>query len=137
MDDTEKKKWKATHEYCLSIATAAWRLYQQLKGEQYFSSLHKVKGEIVNGQKHVFADGVPDGIIFPMMSALSRFVENNRGRYELKIPPRFPWKTLFGQAEMLFKTTAAHNPQTMGKDPDCYIALNGVMEMYFAARKTS
>jgi hypothetical protein len=71
-----------------------------------------------------------------MISALSRFVETNRGRSELKIPARFPWKTLFAQAEMLFKTTADHNPQTMGKNTDCYIALHGVMEMYFAATKT-
>jgi hypothetical protein len=35
---------------------------------------------------------------------------------------------------MLFKTTANHNPQSMGKDTDCYIALHGVMEMYFAAK---
>jgi hypothetical protein len=31
-----------------------------------------------------------------------------------------------------FKTTASHNPQTMGKEADCYVALHGAVEMYFA-----
>ncbi len=129
----DPQRWRETHTYCLTAAPHAWRLYHRLKGEQYFSSLQKVKGEMVGGRKQVLPDGVPDGIVFPMMSALSRFVETNRGKSALRIPERFPWKTLFAQAEMLFKTTADHNPQTMGKDTDCYVALHGVIEMYFAA----
>jgi hypothetical protein len=129
----DSSRWKATHDYCLSIAGSAWRLYHNLKGEQYFSSLQKVKGEMVGGKKQVAPDGVPDGIVFPMMSALSRFVEVSKGRHHLRIPEKFPWRALFAQAEMLFKTTANHNPQSMGKDTDCYIALHGAMEMYFAA----
>jgi hypothetical protein len=72
-----------------------------------------------------------------MMSALSRFVDTRRGRPALGVPTRFPWSALFSQAEMLFKTTASSNPQTMGKDTDCYVALHGVIEMYFAATRVS
>jgi hypothetical protein len=130
-------RWKDAKRYFLSIAAAAWELYGRLKGEQAFSSLHKVKGEVVAGQKQVASDGVPDGIIFPMLSALSRFVVTTNGRSSIDIPSFFPWATLFTQAEMIFKTTANHNPQTMGKDTDCYVALQGVIEMYFAATKAS
>jgi predicted ester cyclase len=130
-----EKSSKDAHDYCLSIASGAWSLYERLRREQYFSSLKKVKGVDVNGHKQVLPDGVPDGIVFPMMSALSRFVEASRGRSEIKIPDNFPWNTLFAQAAMLFTTTADHNPQTMGKNTDCYIALHGAMEMYFAATR--
>jgi hypothetical protein len=127
------KEWKGAHQYFLTAAPDAWDLYNSLKGEQAFSSLQKVKGEVVAGRKQVLPDGVPDGIVFPMMSALSRFVETKDGKSAVTIPARFPWKALFAQAEMIFKTTADHNPQTMGKDTDCYVALHGVIEMYFAA----
>jgi hypothetical protein len=129
----QPKEWKESHQYFLTIATQAWDLYNKLKGEQAFSSLQKVRGEMVGGKKKVLPDGVPDGIVFPMMSALSRFVAIKDGKLVLSIPDRFPWRALFAQAEMIFKATADHNPQTMGKDTDCYVALHGVIEMYFAA----
>lgn len=132
----ESKRWKQAYDYFLSIAPQAWALYHRLKSEQSFSSLKKVKGEIIAGRKTVAPDGVPDGIVFPMMSAFSRFVETSRGKSSLSIPRRFPWPTLFTQAEMIFKTTADHNPQTMGKNTDCYVALHGVIEMYFAATRS-
>jgi hypothetical protein len=133
----DRASWAPAHKYYLGIAPDAWSLYHRLKGEQHFSSLHKVKGEMVGGRKRVAPDGVPDGIVFPMMSALSRFVDTRRGRPALGVPTRFPWSALFSQAEMLFKTTASSNPQTMGKDTDCYVALHGVIEMYFAATRVS
>lgn len=129
--------WKDARQYYLSVAADAWGLYHRLKGEQAFSSLRKVKGEVVAGQKQVTSDGVPDGIVFPMLSALSRFIVTSKGKSSVSIPDYFPWATLFGQAQMIFKTTANHNPQSMGKDTDCYVALHGVIEMYFAATQAS
>lgn len=130
MDD--KSKWSIAHKLFLELAPQAWKLYHSLRGEQAFSSLHCVKGEEGNGRKTVAADGVPDGILFPILSALSRFVRQVRGVWKLEIPKNFPWQTLFNQAKIQATTTAAHNPQTMGKDADCYIALHGAIEMYFA-----
>ena len=129
----EPSTWPTAHRYFLTGTWDAWKLYRDLKGEQAFSGLKKVKGEIVNGQKRVLPDGVPDGLVFPMVSSLSRFVKKEKKGYGLCIPSRFPWPTLFTQPEMIFKTTAAHNPQTMGKAADCYVALHGVIDMYFAA----
>lgn len=129
--------WREARKYYLSIATQAWNLYQRLKGEQAFSNLQKVKGEVQGGQKRVLPDGVPDGIVFPMLSALSRFVvKGSDNKYTIEIPSHFPWQTLFNQAQMIFKTTADHNPQSMGKDTDCYVALHAVIEMYFAATQS-
>src|SRR5262249_22701740 len=104
----------------------------KLKGEQSFSRLQCVKGETTSGKKWVDPDGVPDGIVFPMLSALSRFMKEHKGGWRLAIPARFPWQTFY-QAAMLQETNAAgNNPNTMGKKADCYVSLHGSIDMYFA-----
>ena len=128
----EPKKWPVAHQFFLDVAVDTWNLYRRLKCEQAFSRLGCVNGETIGGRKRVAPDGVPDGIVFPMLSALSRFMEEHKGRWKIKIPQKFPWQTFF-QAAMLQETNAAgNNPQTMGKKADCYIALHGSIDMYFA-----
>jgi len=126
--------WVDAHKFFLDVACEGWKLYWRLKGEQTFSSLHCVKKaqKPENGKRTVLPDGVPDGIVFPILSALSRFARIQRSGWRLAIPKGFPWETLFNQAAIQEKTTANHNPQTMGKDADCYVALHGAIEMYFA-----
>lgn len=128
----EGEDWSIAREYFLQTAVSAWRLYTRLKGEQAFSRLHCVEGRTVNGSKKVNPDGVPDGIVFPMLSALSRFMHRGRNGWRLNIPPQFPWNALFSQAVIQHTATAGHNPQAMGKDARCYIALHGTLDMYFA-----
>ena len=124
MDDP--KRWTAAHKVFLDIAVDGWKLYERLKSEQFFSRLKNVRGDKTNGQKVVTKDGVPDGIVFPMLSALGRFVRKVNGQMEDRdttwisvgnlIPRRlYPRET----------TTASFNPQTMGRMADCYIALHG------------
>lgn len=128
----EPDEWPVAHRFFLDIAVDAWNLYRRFKGEQTFSRLQCVKGTEVNGRKRVNSDGVPDGIVFPMLSALSRFMQEHKGRWRLAVPPNFPWNTFF-QATILQETgSAKNNPQTMGKNADCYIALHGSIDMYFA-----
>jgi hypothetical protein len=132
----EPAAWKEAHRFFLDIAVEGWRLYQRLRGEQFFSRLTCVKGETSNGKKVVAADGVPDGIVFPVLSALSRFVREVNGHWRIAIPKGFPWDTLFQFAYTQHTTTAKNNPQTMGKQADIYVALHGAIEMYFAVTGT-
>lgn len=130
----EPEKWNDAYRFFLDIAPDAWKLYWDFKGEQAFSSLQCVKAANPGvGPKTVARDGVPDGIVFPMLSALSRFVtKTSSDNWRLSIPKGFPWQTLYNQAKNHETTTAAHNPQTMGKSAACYIALHGAIEMYSA-----
>lgn len=134
MDDCEE--WAEAHKMFLDLAVPAWKLYWRLKGEQAFSPLHCVRGA-GNGTKVVARDGVPDGIVFPMLSALSGFMKNSKEGWQLRVPKNFPWKTFFGQAMAQEKSTAGHNPNTMGKLADCYIALHGSVEMFVAVSETA
>jgi len=68
-----------------------------------------------------------------MMSALSRFVKSSKSGWKLDVPKSFPWKTLFEHTKIQETTTAHHDPQTMGKRADCYVALHGTIDMFVAA----
>jgi hypothetical protein len=129
------KEWKIAHRFFLDTAVDAWKLYLRLKGEQAFSRLVCVKGNNLSGRKIVEPDGVPDGIVFPMLSALSRFMNESHGHWRLTIPQRFPWATFFDQAMVQETNTAKNNPQTMGKSAPCYTALHGSLEMFFASTR--
>ena len=126
-------EWAEARDFFLDIAVDAWRVYQKLKSEQTFSRLLCVKGEVIAGKKHVLPDGVPDGIVFPMLSALSRFMKKENGGWRCAIPAKFPWEA-FCRIAMSQETSAAgNNPQTMGKKAECYVGLHGALEMSFAA----
>jgi hypothetical protein len=131
-DKAHGEDWTLARGFFLDIAWDGWQLYRRLKSEQFFSFLKKVEGERNGGRKIVSLEGVPDGIVFPILSALSRFLVHSKGGWKLDIPKTFPWTTLFHNAAVLFKDTADHNPNTMGKHAGCYISLHGLLEMFFA-----
>lgn len=135
MDDLNT--WKDAASFFMDIAFDAWGLYQRLRGEQGFSPLHCVQGDEQGGRKKVRPDGVPDGVVFPLMSALSRFTKHSGGKWRLELPTRFPWGTFIQHAMTQATTTAGHNPQTMGKKQECYIALHGLVDMYFSSSATA
>jgi hypothetical protein len=129
----ERKEWPEAYQFFLDVAVAGWRTYQGLKAEQAFSRLHCVKGDTVGGRKTVAPDGVPDGIVFPMLSALSRFmVASKGGHWRLQVPSRFPWSAFYQNAITQETSVAGNNPNTMGKLADCYVGLHGSIEMFFA-----
>jgi hypothetical protein len=131
------EEWPQAYRAFLDLAVDGWRLYQKLKGEQAFSGLQCVKGDVAAGKKRVLPDGVPDGIVFPMVSAMSRFVKAQRdGAFKLQIPRTFPWHALYQGAKIQETTTARNNPQSMGKDFNCYVALHGAIDMYFAVTES-
>ena len=113
MDKPEK--WPLAHQYFLDVAVDAWNLYRRLKGEQAFSPLVCVKGEPVGGKKQVDPDGVPDGIVFPMLSALSRFLGQHKSAWRLKIPPKFPWQTFFQAAILRRPVLLETTPKPWGR----------------------
>ncbi len=132
---SDPKTWSQAYRFFLDAAPDAWQTYRRLKGEQAFSRLvcvQGVDGEKENGRKKVAPDGVPDGIVFPMLSAISRFMKQTNGKWKLAVPARFPWPTLFEQAITQETSTAHNDPQAMGKHAECYIALHGQIEMFFA-----
>jgi AIPR protein len=127
----------AVYAYFLDMAGQAWKLYEKWKSHPQFHgtrlrSIERENGEIAN---------VPDGIVFPILSALSVFVVRKelkfgrkRGdrpfRWMLRPVERFDEQELIDAAAQVYMEIADHNPQTMGKSKACYSALQRITAIY-------
>jgi AIPR protein len=114
------KSYDAAYHYFLDVAGLAWKLYERWKSHQGFYGTRLRAIERENGQ----IIDVPDGIIFPILAALSAFVvQNKQGAWTYQVPQRFDEKELIDAAAQAYTEIASHNPQTMGKSKACYSTL--------------
>jgi len=117
----------AIYGYFLDMAGSAWKLYEQWKAHPGFRgtrlrSIERENGEVAN---------VPDGIVFPILGALSAFVNRNReGWWKFQPVERFDERELIDAAAQVYIEIADHNPQTMGKSKACYSALQRITAIY-------
>lgn len=117
----------AVYKYFLDMAGRAWELYERWKTHEGFHgtrlrSIERENGEIAN---------VPDGIVFPILSALSVFVTPSIRRvWTFKPVKQFDEQELIDVAKQVYMEIAEHNPQTMGKSRACYSALLRITSIY-------
>jgi hypothetical protein len=128
----------AIYTYFLDMAGLAWNLYERWKAHPNFRG---TRLRAIEREKGAIAD-VPDGIVFPILSAMSVFVVKSNdlvlGRGKLKIGPgwvlrpvkRFDEQELIDAAAQVYMEIADHNPQTMGKSKACYSALQRITAIY-------
>jgi hypothetical protein len=130
---------EAIYRYFLDMAGPAWKLYEKWKAHPNFRGTRLRSIERENGE---IAD-VPDGIVFPILSALSVFVLPP-GSYKPKgaslarrtlasvFRPveKFDEQELIDAAAQVYMEIADHNPQTMGKSKACYSGLQRITAIY-------
>ncbi len=115
------------YDCCLDLAPTAWTLYQEWKEHQGFKgtrlrSIDRAEGRIVD---------VPDGVIFPIIAAMSAFVVKAKsGDWKLKRPAQFTDKEMIEAAKQAYIEIANHNPQTMGKSKACYSTLHRITSIF-------
>lgn len=114
------------YAYYLDICGEAWDMYISWKTHQGFigTYTHAVTRE--DGQ----VTDVPDGMVFPILAALSAFVVKRDGRWTFAPPANFDEKRLIATAVDAFKDIADRNPQTMGKSKACYSTLYSIASIY-------
>jgi hypothetical protein len=115
----EEKSSSDVYRYFLDIAGPAWKLYERWKSHKGFRGSRIRAIEREQGQ---IAD-VPDGIIFPILSAYSAFVRHTGSVWKISAPKMFDEKELIEAASQAYMEIANHNPQTMGKSKACYSTL--------------
>ncbi|HEY4941626.1 MAG TPA: AIPR family protein [Rhizomicrobium sp.] len=127
---TEKKEddegAKKAYRFFLDVAGDAWKLYEKWKVHPLFKgtrirSIEREGGDIVE---------VPDGIIFPILGALSAFFSETGRKWRFKIPSAFDEQELVDAAASAYMEIADHNPQTMGKSKACYSTLLRLTGIY-------
>jgi len=114
------------YQYFLDIAGQAWKIYERWKSHPGFrrTRLPAVARENGRGAE------VPDGIIFPVLSAFSAFVDRSDKKWEITIPDVFDENELIEAAAQAYMEIASRNPQTMGKSKACYSTLLRLTSIY-------
>jgi hypothetical protein len=107
------------YQYFLDISGQAWKLYRRWKSHPGFPESRLPLYERENGEVAV----VPDGILFPILSAFAAFVDRPGGKWEIIIPEVFDENELIDAAAQAYIEIASRNPQTMGKSKACYSTL--------------
>jgi AIPR protein len=117
----------STYRCALGLAPIAWSLYQKWKSHQGFRgtklrSIQRDGNEIVD---------VPDGIIFPIVSAHAAFIkESANNKWSLTPPAAFTDAEIIDAAKQAYMEIADSNPQTMGKSKACYSSLLRITSIY-------
>jgi hypothetical protein len=73
---------------------------------------------------------VPDGILFPILSAFSAFVGRSDQKWEINIPDVFDENELVDAAAQAYTEIASRDPTTMGKSKACYSTLLRLTSLY-------
>jgi hypothetical protein len=131
---TKPSEFVDSKNFFEDVAYDAWMEFKKLRSYPGFSGLHavtKVKGEVAE-------DGVPTGIVFPMMSALGKLaIQQPDGHWRFKIPSDFDLDDLCKQAKTTYQIPGPgkSNPQTMGKELACYLNLHAIVDSYVKYRR--
>lgn len=120
---------QARYQYFVDMAGIGWEQYVKWRNHDGWSGLYlheRTRAIRRDDEGHVVADGV----VFPILAAMSYFVTQNAksGKWKLKIPP------IFDDVEMLDAardqlTTHKGNPMHMGRDAGVYEALSLLPKM--------
>ena len=122
----EHEKYNRLYRFYLDIAPQAYELYERWKTHQGF---------IGTRLKAIERDGraikdIPDGIIFPILAALSAFAEETPDGWRIAPPDTFTDEELIGAAATVYQEIADSNPQSMGKSKACYSQLLQITSLY-------
>jgi len=116
------------------VACDAWKMYKDLRSYQGFSILHAV----TKRGGRVVEDGVPAGIVFPILSALGKLATKDaRGHWHFQIPSDFDLDDLCKQAKTTYSIPGPgqSNPNVMGKELACYLNLHAIVDAYLKYRR--
>jgi hypothetical protein len=118
---------KARYEYFVDMAGVAWREYMKWRHHEGWKGKY-LKEQTRAVRRTAAGFTVADGVIFPIIAAMSHFVLHQEGRWTLRIP------NLFDEAEMIDaarEQLSAHdgNPMLMGRDAAAYVALSRLPKM--------
>ena len=121
---------KKVYDCYQAIAPTAWMLYRRWQSHPAFKQHIRPDGEKGDGfdRSHVCekkGDGLlaSDGILFPILTALSNYVVPVNGTWVIDIPDGVE-EGLVEAAMFAYNTFSDSNPQTMGKSGPVYAYIN-------------
>jgi hypothetical protein len=132
ISDTRKtdKGNAARYSYFIDMAGAGWNEYERWRTHEYWNDkrlLERLR-QAVRGDDGIIKE-ISDGIVFPILSALSRFVKQNKaGHWKLVYPKVFHDEDMLIAARRQLKQCDGR-PMLMGRSGAAYEALMTLTEM--------
>ncbi len=127
-EETAKAEAKARYDYFVDMAGTGWKEYIKWRHHDGWKGLY-LKENTRAIRRTDEGHTVADGVVFPILSAMSYFVVQNKSdKWILKTP------SFFDESEMLLAARdqlSNHNgnPMHMGRDPTIYDALASLTKM--------
>jgi len=125
-EDPEHEKYAELYQFYLDVAAEALELYESWKQHEDWRGT-RLRAIIRDGRDIV---DVPDGIIFPILAALSAFATKTSTGWTIRPPARLNDADLIAAAKSAYQDLANSNPTTMGKSKACYAQLYQIAEIY-------
>jgi len=122
--DEDHEKFKEVYQFYLDVAGQAFDLYETWKAHPEFEGCG-IRSIERDGRKIV---EVPDGLIFPVLAALSEFAVKSKQGWQVE-PPAID-SELVAAATTAYKEIAKSKPDVMGKTKACYSQVQQVTAMY-------
>lgn len=120
-----REKAKPLYKFYLEMAGQAWELYTNWKANQAFRGLRM---EAVEKDDKSDVVSVPDGVIFPILAALSLCAKKTSRGWRIVQPESLSDKMLALAAKQVYMTIAKSNPNVMGKAPAAYSLLSMIVQ---------
>lgn len=119
------------YQYFLDMVGSAWKLYEQWRTHPEWEKLRlREDAKQVKRSANGKVEKVADGVLFPIIAALSKFVrfDTLEGRWKYSAPSIFPDKMM---AKAARSQLSAHDgkPMLMGRSSSAYEALHNLTEM--------
>jgi AIPR protein len=127
-EDPEHKKYRELYKFYLDMVADAQDMYDKWKTHQGFigTRLRAIKRD----EPGRSIQEVPDGIIFPIIAALSAFATKVRGVWKIVPPPTFRDEDIIRAAAAAYQNMADSNPNVMGKSRACYFHLFDITSLH-------
>ena len=125
-DRQADKEYQEIYSFFLDVAGAAWEIYLKWKVHPEFRgtrlrSIEREGGKIID---------VPDGIVFPILGAMSAFFIKSGSNWKFRPPSQFDESELIEAAASVYIEIASSSPQLMGKSKACYTTLLRLTSVY-------
>jgi hypothetical protein len=128
-EQEENPKQQELYQYYVDIAPHAWKAYQDYRTHQAWKGKRMRKDTKAVKRKPNVEPTYADGLVFPMVSALSLFVHKRNGHWTLVKPPVFRDEMLVEAAAEQFREACDSNPILMGRSAGAYQSLMFVSRM--------
>ena len=117
------------YQYYVDMAPHAWKAYLDYRTHPAWKGKRMRKDTKAVKRKPNQDPTYADGLVFPMVSALSLFVHKRNGNWTLVKPPVFRDDMLVEAAAEQFREACDSNPILMGRSPGAYQSLMFVSRM--------